>query len=484
MTLFRKLQTVLFGFLVFSLLLVSHHPVLCAGASPGRDLPETPELITLGMGQQLAFSGKSLTQVSIGNPEVAQAQLSPHSNQILLTALNPGSTDLILWDAKGEKKTYPLRVISGSIREHFRELGQLVSDIEGVSVKMVGERLVIEGEALRPQDLKRISQLAQLYPNVSNLVEMSEEVKPILTEEINRKLEEFGFHQVRAKVLGPQIYITGEIETEKRHEQALLIARAIFPDTVDLLNLGTSSQPQIRLDLTLMEINRSNMKAFGVRWQSMVTAQGNIDFNSDQSRFGLASNPAAAIDMIQTRGWGRVLTNPRLLCRSGEKANFHAGGEIPIRLISERTAKLEFKPYGIMLKMEPRISPLNQIALGVETEISSIDGANSVDGIPAFLTRKLSTQVSVGSGESIVLGGLTDVNDLKSVQKIPLLGHIPVFGELFKSRSFRSGKTELIVFITPVVMGPTGLEKQKEDLGQFQKRYEEEKQWHKPKWND
>ncbi|MBL8270589.1 MAG: hypothetical protein JNL55_29575, partial [Steroidobacter sp.] len=88
----------------------------------------------------------------------------------------------------------------------------------------------------------------------------------------------------------------------------------------------------------------------------------------------------------------------------------------------------------------------------VGVEVSSVDKANAVMGIPGFATRKTNTEMNVQSGEPMVVAGLFSADDAKTVNKLPALGSLPILGELFKSRQFRRGETELVVLVTPQII--------------------------------
>ncbi len=85
-----------------------------------------------------------------------------------------------------------------------------------------------------------------------------------------------------------------------------------------------------------------------------------------------------------------------------------------------------------------------------------VDEANSVEGIPGILTRKITTSLSLLEGQTVVLSGLVKTDDARNVKKVPLLGDIPILGELFKSESFQKRETELIVFLTPQLTAAPG----------------------------
>jgi pilus assembly protein CpaC len=168
--------------------------------------------------------------------------------------------------------------------------------------------------------------------------------------------------------------------------------------------------------------------------------------------FRLSASYGAAIKMLHNRKNAHIIARPKLLCRSGEKAEFLAGGEIPIKIATLGAAKVEWKQYGIILNIEPVVDNNDNIATSIQVENSTIN--DFVDGQPAFQSSRVKTNINVKSGEVIVLSGLVNREHAKAVNKIPLLGSIPILGELFKSRAFRSNKSELVIFVTPVVMSP------------------------------
>ncbi|MCK5351041.1 type II and III secretion system protein, partial [bacterium] len=98
----------------------------------------------------------------------------------------------------------------------------------------------------------------------------------------------------------------------------------------------------------------------------------------------------------------------------------------------------------------------DNIHVQIRSEVSMVDNANAIGGVPGILTRRVDTFLSLKTGQTVVLSGLVHSDDAQNIQKIPFLGDIPIFGELFKSRSFQKRETELVVFLTPLpaVDGP------------------------------
>jgi len=96
----------------------------------------------------------------------------------------------------------------------------------------------------------------------------------------------------------------------------------------------------------------------------------------------------------------------------------------------------------------------NNVTTVIKTEMSSIDNSVSVNGNPGFLTRKTDTEFNVQSGQTIVLSGLVNTDIQKDISKVAGIGDLPILGELFKSNNFRTGRTDLVIFVTPTVIDP------------------------------
>jgi pilus assembly protein CpaC len=169
--------------------------------------------------------------------------------------------------------------------------------------------------------------------------------------------------------------------------------------------------------------------------------------------FGLITSITSRINLAMQTGNAWELAAPQLSARSGGTADFLVGGQVPIPVSSGfGQTTVEYKDYGIKLHMEPLVNAEGDIAAKIETEISKVDPSITVQGFPAFLTRRGNTELNVHEGDTIVISGLVDANAAKTIDKVPGIGQIPVLGELFKSRAFQANRTDLVVFVTPHVI--------------------------------
>ena len=167
---------------------------------------------------------------------------------------------------------------------------------------------------------------------------------------------------------------------------------------------------------------------------------------------------SAAVRALEGRGDYKLLASPKLLCLSGNEASFLAGGEIPVPVSVTNTGgttqlALEWKEYGVRLKFTPTIVDSTLINLRVSPEVSSLDYNNAVVlsgfSIPAMLTRRADATVELFSGQGLLLGGLVLSERVKDVQRIPILGHIPILGALFSRQKSSTRENELLILVSP-----------------------------------
>ena len=166
----------------------------------------------------------------------------------------------------------------------------------------------------------------------------------------------------------------------------------------------------------------------------------------------LETEITSRINFLVNSGHALILAEPRLSAVSGGQAEFLAGGEVPLPTTgSLGQSNVEFKEFGISMKISPVVDSNNRIRASVETEISAVDNSVAVDGIPGFLTRRTSTEVSMNAGETLVISGLLDKQSSKDTEKLAGLGDLPIFGTFFRNNNVNEVDRELVIFVTPTV---------------------------------
>ena len=156
------------------------------------------------------------------------------------------------------------------------------------------------------------------------------------------------------------------------------------------------------------------------------------------------------ISALQADGKGKVVASPRVITADQKEAEIEQGMDIPYQSSAGGNAgatQVSFKKASLRLVVTPQITPDGGIILGVE--ISKDTAGTIYNGNPAINTKRVKTNVLVENGGTVVIGGIFSSTEQEDVNKVPLLGDIPFAGNLFKSRSVKTEKTELLVFLTP-----------------------------------
>ena len=288
---------------------------------------------------------------------------------------------------------------------------------------------------------------------------------------------------------GETIVLSGVSRSAVDAEDARRIALANVNNAANKVinNIRIEAPNQVQLKVKVAEVHREALKRIGVNWQNIASGSvgvaplvgtalsGGFAVATQQSIGGPASaiaritsgNFDALIDFLATQNQATVLAEPNLVAMSGETANFLAGGEIPVIAPQAGTLSgafsVTYKPYGISLSFTPTIVG-DRINLKVAPEVSQVStvGALSVPltptstvTVPAVQTRRASTTVELGSGQSFAIAGLLMRQSQDDIRKMPWLGDVPVLGTLFKSDAYQRQETELVIIITPYFVEPT-----------------------------
>jgi general secretion pathway protein D len=230
--------------------------------------------------------------------------------------------------------------------------------------------------------------------------------------------------------------------------------------------------PQVLIKVLFLEVTYSNGLDLGV--------EGSFSYGSDPTKdsiltdFGvdnavrggfyriLDSDFTATLRALATAGKLEVLSRPSVLARNNETATITIGQEVPFIRNSRVTDNgqtintVEYEDIGIILEVTPHITPDRMVEMEVYPEISTLTGdtvpiSDTVDAT-VIAKRSAETRVAVADGKTVVIGGLMEDNETEAVQKIPILGDIPVLGFFFRRTISNKSKTELLIFLTPHVV--------------------------------
>lgn len=241
---------------------------------------------------------------------------------------------------------------------------------------------------------------------------------------------------------------------------------------------------QVMLRVRITEVDRNVTQQLGINWSALGASGSFIGglFSGRQlftnNAFNLSPTGAFSVlggvrtgsasiegvlDALDQEGMLTMLAEPNLTAMSGETASFLAGGELPVPVPQAdraNTITVEYKPYGVSVNFTPTVLADNRISLKVKPEVSEVDPTNSIRlnsiVVPALTVRRMETTVELSSGQSFAIGGLLQSRTSDVLAQLPGLARLPVLGKLFSSKNYLSNKTEVVIIVTPYIVGPTG----------------------------
>lgn len=362
---------------------------------------------------------------------------------VRVIGLKPGSSSLVI----GEK-SYSVQVSLSGQKNFLIAVRETVKTMMGLEVKTAGNRIEIGGKLLRFDDWLSIAELARQFDG-----EYIFRAKPL------PDVAEQALKYLRTLIQGrgyPVIRFTSTPDFAAQLPQASgdlksAVERLLKPFgiTVETSHSSLALEPLVKTHVILAEVSRSFEQDFGLKWPSEYSAQilPSLPASADQ-------NLMVILKTLEQNGKAQILASPNLLCRSGSEARFHAGGEFPIRLTGRQSSQVLWKPHGVVLKVKPRADFHGAMSLEIETEVSLLDTAHSVDGVPALKLNSVKSHFDLPGKRTIALSGLLRQEIGQSQEGLSFLTALPVLGPLFSSRNFRRHESDLVIFVTPEVNSP------------------------------
>jgi len=380
--------------------------------------------INLAVGGQKVINSTGVSNFSEPSG-IVQIKTTDDGRRMVISAVRPGSTTLLLIYGNGRQETININVYSRSPQAIRTELKTLLAGLTGVDIREVGGRVFLDGAVPSQDDLARIDRIVALYAGqVASLV------------------------------------------------------------TVDPARQRTN----IKLDLHFVQFRKNSSHKFGVNWPANIgshlgaTNQPSVSFlytydfvlrAATQGQLVIAENLLPSLDILGIRGWAKINNVVSVITTNGGTANYHTGGEVNVKIATSFGQSTLVKiPFGVQLTVQPRLDPTSGlIVVSIDAEQSELTPIQGQD-VPGRVLTQTKTNVHVKIGQSIMLSGFKENTESLNATGIPLLMRIPILGYLFRSEAGDSTETENVLFITPTVIEHTSPENARR-IEDALKRYED-----------
>lgn len=372
-------------------------------------------------------------KIWIENPKIVQAVST--GSGIQLKGLAIGSSKVRL-----DKQNQMVVVLPAGQIQSYLDWKKLSYQFADITVSPCDDIICLKGQL---STLKEFQKIVNLMKENNSYVYLGLTVSPSLKLEIEKWYQDY-FRQNGLsphKVVFSQPWKSYSNTTESFNKIKSQMEKIGLYHIEDKQKLEISDN--LRVEIKVVEIKKSLVRTLGIKWPDSYSASILNLTSTGINEFDLLLNAS------ERSGDMNVLASPNLMCKSGKEATFFAGGEFPIKAIGERFSSVSWKQYGINLKIKPQIDAIGQISLEIESEISSLDTSNAIDGIPALHSHKVTSHFDLLKSQTIILSGLIKNESGLSSDGLPFLSQIPILGRLFSSKDYLENKTELVIFVTP-----------------------------------
>jgi pilus assembly protein CpaC len=359
------------------------------------------ESLSLAVGETRTLSAKGIRNYSVGLSELVDTRITPDGSQFVLVGKKTGTTTLLLIGDDGRRTAYEIQVTDRSQAAVQHELESLLAGESGVQSRRIGSRFFLEGSVGTEAELKRIQQMAALYPG---------QVQSLVT-----------------------------VGGGTARDRNLLV----------------------RIDFFFVQYDKSSSYGVGLAWPQSIGGAGvmpnqiTYDFvagTTTTAQASVVNQPLPRLDIASNRGWAKILRQASMLTSNGMEANFNSGGEQNFSVNTGLTIGVERISFGTVVTVLPRYDvKTQQVDLKLVSDISDLT-APAASSLPGRTYSRLTTNVRLKLGQALVLSGLHSRTHTHSVDGLPLLSEVPLLGLFFGSHNDRESATENAMFVIPSVV--------------------------------
>lgn len=437
--------------------------------------------VTLGVDKSMIVDlDAPAADVVISNPAIADAVVQT-AQRIIFRGIRFGQTNALIFDRAGRPLLDLNILVETDLAALTKTIARHVPDSR-VSVESLNGNVILTGRVDNLSQSDQVSRLVQAFfptdaqPQIVNMLQVNAADQVMLEVRIV-EMQRSVIKQLGINLSGSTSF--GELASQSL-QQVLVGGAPLFFDATpgglgfNTVGVGVAQQAMGPAPPSTNNFGGSVSNGFNVQGQSLGGASFNTGYtnyvgNRQQSSVGAAINAMERIGIVKT------LAEPNIVAMSGESSKFLAGGEFPVPVAQNQNGEItvQFKPYGVGLSFTPVVLSEGRISLKVSTEVSELTSQGAFQGasrtftspdgetvvvqgvtLPALTVRRAESVLELPSGGSMMMAGLISTKDRQTIDQLPGLKKLPILGALFQSRDFLSEETELVIIVTPYLVGP------------------------------
>ncbi len=437
--------------------------------------------IALQTGHSIVLPVKDLRRVAVGDADCLGV-IAVGRSQLILNGKAAGHTSVFVWSGD-DRSTYEV-VVSSQLVDGLSEMLRSAISEPDVQVVSFGKAVIVRGNV---EDMAAYVELSDV---LSHFNDYARENKYSIVNAVRIQHSISSIQKDFANVPGVSglqiepdgkgdIFVSGHVPDDQVAQRVVTRAQTLAGPFLGvegkvLNRLEVEHSTQIDIKVYVLEVDHTAMKNLGMQLQSATFhpdgtyTLGQPSFPAVESQqppggalkvgaFFRTITLAPTLNLLIQEGHARVLSSPDILTSPGAQATFLVGGQVPIPFSTGLgQVSIIYKDFGVQLNVTPTLQANGTIAAQINPDISDLDFQDGVNQngflVPALKESRLSTRVVTKPGQSIVMGGMLRHQESRVIQKVPVLGDIPVLGKLFSSTSYQDNQTDVVFVMTPEII--------------------------------
>ena len=414
---------------------------------------------------------------------VARLQWNAETRTLRLIGTNKGVGTLIIKHPTSGKVLgeYTLDVRDTDLQKVVREIQALLEGIEGISVKIMNNKVVVDGQILLPSDMKRIHSVVKQYsPQATTLVVLSPVAQNKIAQFIERKI---GSPEIRVNAVNGKFILEGFANSMEEKNKAEIIAKMYVPDVVvdeavadkkvlerkidvviNLIQLRPGPEPEpskiVQMVVHYVELQKDYSKSFRFQWLPDVGDQSRLEFGTGgrdpggamATITGTVSNLLPKLNWAKQHGFARVLQSSSVTVENEKQGVINSITRLPYQVVNAMgQPSTNFEETGIRTNITPQImgARSDSVKLAINFAVKSL--LSYSDQGPLTASREIQTVLHVRSGQSAAIGGLITNDSGTNFNKLPAGASKNPLISLYASKDFRRNQSQFVVFVTPLI---------------------------------
>jgi pilus assembly protein CpaC len=428
--------------------------VLCVWG--GAMVAQADDLVILkGSSARVAVDG--IRKVTVANPAVIDAKPALDGQSVLVSGISEGNSELRIERLQGAELITNV-VVRSDLNEMFDQVKQLLSDVEGLDISIMGNKILLKGKILTKSDNERVNKVVTAYSNL--ILNMSTFDASGMSHAYEQAiLQEIGLDTITAKVMNDTVILEGVVYSLADKNRAEQIAALKMPSVKNML---TIQDVMIETDVQFVEVTGEKSKDMGFNVLDSFDAQLNATAGPGGTgargripvTFGATASAEARLKALINNSTAKIVDSTHLSTKNGDAGSFQSGSTAYFTVQgSLGAANLQSVDYGVILKVKPTLQGRDRVQNEVSIEVSL---PTAVAG-STFAVQKYNTVCTsvCKVGESMVVSGLTQKLANYNSSKTPLLGDVPILNLFFSNKTSDKQRNEYVIIVTPQPIFPT-----------------------------